>query len=301
MGLFGRNREVGELNERVASTLESAYGAYEHGDYETSSRKFRLALDYLMVENELSTQVHITNDLVVDIAEIFNMTVHSFNNIGRYDESISLLETYGGKFKNSRRVLLMKANVYAAKGERSSELEVYNLLLKIDKKDTGAYIRKAELLHGLKRADDREIREILNRAAKYQKASDTGSCVKLASAYRRLLGDPDSAQYVLERISTKRPSGEMLVEQAEIHLAREDSDKAVEILEKALELDHGHTGAFGTMVRAYQRKGDYQKAREGCEKGLRINPSDPDLRRAYRELSGDSGLLRKVKEESTYL
>jgi len=301
MGLFGSRREVGELNEKVAETLELAYIAYRKGDYETSSRKFRLALDYLLVENDLYTQVHITDTLVVDVAEIFNMTVQSYNNIGSFDESVTLIESAEKKFKNRRRVLLMKASVFAAKGERSSELEIYNTLLKMDKKDTPIYIRKAELLQKLHKTDDKELREILNRAAKFQKASDIQGCVKLAAAYRTILSDHGASQYVLDRISTKRPPKEMLLEQAEIHLNEGKVGEAVEVLEKALKIDRSYIEAIRTMVRAYRTNGDFQIARDACEQGLKMDPSDPVLQAYYRELSGDANITRRIKTESTYL
>ncbi|MGA1793893.1 MAG: tetratricopeptide repeat protein [Thermoplasmatota archaeon] len=301
MGLFGSRREVGELNEKVADTLEKAYLAYRRGDYETSSRKFRLALDYLMVENDLHTQVHITEALVVDIAEIFNMTVQSYNNIGSFDESVSLIESAEKKFKNRRRVLLMKANVYAAKGERSSELEIYNTLLKIDKKDIPIYIKKAELLKKLGKADESELREILNKSAKYQKASDIQGCVKLAAAYRTILSDHGASQYVLDRISTKRPPKEMLLEQAEIYIQGGEVEKAIATLEVILEKDKGFIEAISVLVKAYQMHGDYQKARDVCELGLKLDPSNPALLRSYRELSGDAGIIKRLKAEETYM
>ncbi|MGA1820802.1 MAG: tetratricopeptide repeat protein [Thermoplasmatota archaeon] len=299
--MFGSKREVGELNEKVADTLEKAYLAYRRGDYETSSRKFRLALDYLLVENDLHTQVYIGDSLIVDVAEIFNMTVQSYNNIGSFDESVSLIGANEKKFKNRRRVLLMKASVYSAKGERSSELEIYNTLLMMDKKDTSIYIRKAELLQDLKKAGENELREILNKAAKYQKASDIQGCVKLAAAYRTILGDHGASQYVLDRISAKRPPKEMLLEQAEIYLHGGEVEKAITTLEGALEKNKGFVDALRVLVKAYHRHGDYQKAREICELGLKIDPSDPVLSRSYRELSGDSGLTKRVKAEETYM
>ncbi|MBN1540286.1 MAG: tetratricopeptide repeat protein [Candidatus Thermoplasmatota archaeon] len=300
MGLFDRRREVGELNEKVADIMEQGYLAYEQGDYATSARKFRLALDYLLVEYDLTTDLYLSGR-VADVGEIFNMTVQSYINIGSFDEAISLIESNEKMFKNRRRALLMKASIYSAKGEFGSELETYDALLGIDRKDTIVYIRKAELLSRRKKADDKEIREILNKAARNQKASDIPLGVKLAAAYRTILGDHDASQYVLDRLTPKKPCKEIFLERAEAHLQTGRIEESLSCLQKALELDENYIDGMKAMIRAYQRSGEHQKAREVCDRGLKIDPSDPDLQGYYRELSGNSALMRKVKRESTYL
>ncbi|MBN1389280.1 MAG: hypothetical protein JXA22_01415 [Candidatus Thermoplasmatota archaeon] len=301
MGFFGRKNDVGELNEKVADILDKGFIAYEQGDYSTSARKFGLALDYLLAEYDLGTQLYISGSRVSDIGEVLNMTVQSFINTGSFDEAISLIDRNEKNIRNKKRTLLMKASIHSARGASSAELQIYDTLLKMDKKDTMVYIKKAQLLSRSKTVDEGELREILNKAARNHKASDVRIGVKLATAYRTLLGDHDASQYVIDRLISKEPTKEMLLEQAELHIHAGKVEEGITCLEKALGIDPDHLEVIGSLVKAYRIKGDHQGAREMCERGLRLEPSNSLLQKHYRELSGDSGIVRKVKTENTYL
>jgi len=60
--------------------------------------------------------------------------------------------------------------------------------------------------------------------------------------------------------------------------------------EHASELKDMDIPTMVKLIEVYQRLGDYEKARDLCEKGLKMDPSHDGLLKLYRHLMGDSSI-----------
>jgi tetratricopeptide (TPR) repeat protein len=150
-------------------------------------------------------------------------------------------------------------------------IEQYEKIIELDPKDTESYLHLANLYrvaHESVKAE-KVLKTVIERDPNSEEAL-TG----LASLYSEL-GDNSGAIEMLSRVTQKRPNSRLLAALGAAYEQSNQHDKAVEALEKAVQLDHNNIEARRLLARNLLLAENYDKALAQYQALAQADPQDP--------------------------
>lgn len=130
-----------------------------------------------------------------------------------------------------------------------------------------------------------------------EEVSGTIISARLGSCYL-MIGDYTEAIVLLEDALSYKDDAEVFYQLGIVHVQKEDYDKAIEPLEKAVELDPSLTGAYILLSDIYENQSKLEQALEEIENGIQYNEIYIELYFKAAELA--SKLNEFDKAESYY-
>lgn len=130
-----------------------------------------------------------------------------------------------------------------------------------------------------------------------EEVSGTIISARLGSCYL-MIGDYTEAIVLLEDALSYKDDAEVFYQLGIVHVQKEDYDKAIEPLEKAVELDPSLTGAYILLSDVYENQSKLEQALEEIENGIQYNEIYIELYFKAAELA--SKLNEFGKAESYY-
>lgn len=118
------------------------------------------------------------------------------------------------------------------------------------------------------------------------------------------LGDEKAAESTLERLSKLESGGDaaaIIYNDGASALRLGDTDRAVERLSKALELDPDLHAAMRLLARIYQTQGDHQKALDMADRALALQPGEARVMKVRYESLAALGRQDEAEEARTQL
>ncbi len=162
-------------------------------------------------------------------------------------------------------------------------IEQYEKIVAIDPKDFESYLHLAQLYRVGRESVKAE------KALKAALALDSNSdeaLTELAALYAEL-GDTAGAIEVLQRAAEKRPNSKILATLGGAYEQANQNDKAIEALQKAVQLDHTNLEARRSLARNLMLAEQYDKALEQYQSLAQGDPQDPQnylrLSQIYRQ------------------
>jgi len=284
---------VQNLVNKASDLITSAYSMMEEGNYSMSIERIEkslIILDGLFGLKKLK-DIQIGNNRTLSTFDLISDLQQCYLNMERTDEALELMDRYPTIYKNKKNQLMIRSNIYALKNDWKNEMKCYNELIRSNKKDIKTHIKIANNIKKAHPGKVKQIREILDGALKYAR-KDPSLSSELAKAYRELLGDIEKAEGILNQVRNmkKKKPFEYWLERGEVYLQMNELELAFGAFEHASELKDMDIPTMVKLIEVYQRLGDYEKARDLCEKGLKMDPSHDGLLKLYRHLMGDSSI-----------
>ena len=125
------------------------------------------------------------------------------------------------------------------------------------------------------------------------KAKDLkGDYVSISLAQALLLEKQDKLQEaldLLDQVTKMKGLPPSFLQGALFHLGRiaynaNETEKAIQALERVIELNPSHTNAHYVLALAYERAGEYTKAKDHYKKVLDVNPANQEVKTRLKEL-----------------
>ncbi|HYM09615.1 MAG TPA: tetratricopeptide repeat protein [Bryobacterales bacterium] len=162
-------------------------------------------------------------------------------------------------------------------------IEQYEKIVEIDPKDTESYLHLSNLYrvgHDSVKAEA-ALKKVLEIDPHNEEA-----LTDLAAVYSEI-GDTNGAIDMLSRVSQKRPNSRLLAALGAAYEQANQNDKAIEALEKAVQLDHSNMDARRALGRNLLLAEQWDKALAQYETLAKADPQDPQnylrLSQIYRQ------------------
>jgi len=258
--------------------------------YEQIAREHR-SMDHVnkaIEEYKLAIQADPSSEyLTSELVDLYLMA-------GRLNDAVAEAETILKRDPNNIQIRRMLGRIYRgyladpAQSRANEDLvrraiEQYEKIIELDPKDAEAH-RSLAILHRVAR-DSVKAEQALKKALEIDPDSED-ALTELAALYGEI-GDTAGAIDMLSRASRKRPNAKVLAALGGAYEQAGQGDKAIEVLEKAIQLDRQNLEARRSLARNLLLAERWDRALDQYQTLANSDPQDPQnflrLAQVYRQ------------------